>query len=823
MQTTERELAQGWAERQPSERLLGAEVVEDYAVAVALVLRHRASSPWLPVLRPADARLASLPLPVESVHDHLGVDPTIDVAEWTAFQRLWHRWLAPLDRLPVMRWYLTAAWPTPERPPAALTEEVDDCLQRLALTPPADRARLLTETLGAGDPARVLFGWGDPVWSLPAMLHACLTGRQFVWFDERDDLLAAVAEGDALPLVTVPLHELDLDLVNALQDAHGFLIEVPRVSDVAFQGRPLGFFTARTLETLTAMVARHDVYRRRPVERAAWVFTGEAAERETDPDVTFLGTEQSGAAYLELLDDPELLVLAGHSREDLFHIGDDAICGRSREVEDRPLPLPPRGGGGPSGPEGGKLPACVHDGRCVKGGRVLQVTELPAKALVMNGCNLMRLGGRGSFAPEYTIAFTALEGPCNLVVASRRTRFNEVSEQVLLHQLLRAGTPVGEAVRIVNNTLPFAGAETPDNLVLGDAEWRLYPEPEGSGGHVELEVAAHGWRVVARDVDTPVLRVRLPGLPADLHVHAEGSDADLLYGVAPEPDGSATLLLYGWRRLVAGRLDIRVGTGPPAADDLAMLRRAHHNQAYGRLFRGYLPRFENQERELHSSGVHVARLVREARHRVRAADEAARRAGEAAELLGRMDAAICGALLERIGAGAFVWLDQYMDVDGRFDVAEQLPVETRCPYCESPVVRRVYRHQLLPEVARQFEICQTCGNTADLPLGGVRARFRGPDVFPRGRREAQEVVVRNPHDHRVRGHVGFRVYQADRFGARVTPAQAPVELAAGEELSVPFEVEVGDRMPAHMEFMRGFWVGGLDVSVFQKNIWVVPG
>jgi hypothetical protein len=806
------EVVRSGPSREPSWRLLLAEVVEDYAVAVALALRRGGEAGWLPVLQPVDSRLGPLPFTGDAVHDRLEADPGIDVGEWTAFQRLWYRWHAPSDHLPVMRWYLTAAWPAAGRPPAALSEPVDGCLQELELTPPAERARRLAETLGRGDPDRPVMGWGDPHWALPAMLHACLTGRQFVWFDERADLLAAVAEGDARPLIAVPSHELDLDLFNSLQDAHGFSIDLARLRDVRFQGRPVSYFTARTLETLTRVVVKHEAYRHRAVERAAWVFTAEAAGRETDPDVTLLGSDQAGAAYLELLEDPELLVISGHSREDLFHIGEDAICGRSRDAEDAP-------------PEHDRLPACARDGRCVKPGAILPVHELRAKALVMNGCNLMRLGGRSSFAPEYTIPFTALEGTCNLVIASRRTRFGDETGHVLLHQLLRAGTPAGEAARLVNNTLPFSCAEVPDNIVLGDGDWRLYPEPEGPEARIELERAPGGWRLRAADVDTPVLRVRLPDLPAEVHVRSatpDGCRLDLLHAVAPEPDGGATLLLFGWRRLVADSLELWIGTEPLAGDALAALRRAQRNLAYGRLFRGYVPRFENQERELQSSGVRVTRLLREARHRVRSADEALGKAAEAVEHLGRMDAAICGALLERIGTSAFVWLDQYMEVDGRFDVAEHLPAGARCPYCESPVVRRVYRHLLLPEVAREFEICQTCGNIADLPLGGPRARFRGPDVLTRGASVGQEVVVCNSSSHRVLGHVGFRVYQADRFGTRVTPAQAPVELEAGEERAVAFEIDIGERIPAHMEFMRGFWVGALDVSVFQKNIWVVP-
>lgn len=797
------------AETPPPVQVLTADGVDDYAVAVALALRHGRELGWLPVLRPPGSRLPEPPFAVASLHQRLALGLGLDRAEWTDFQRLWYRWHAPLDRVPPMRWHLTAAWPERRRP-AELAAEVDGCLQELALTPPGQRAGFLSGVLGPGAGTGVLLGCGESTWALPAMLHAALTSRRFVWFESAQELLEAVGAGDGEPLVAVPLHQLDLDLVNALTDAGSFNIDLPRLRHVHFQSRPLSFLTARTIETLSRVVIKHELYRSRPIERAAWVFTGEGGAR-VDPDVTLLGRDEASAAHVELLDSPELLMLDGHSREDLFHLGRDCICGRSADAVEQP-------------PDHPRLPACVHDGRCVKEGRVLAANELPARAAVIGGCNLMRLGGRGSFAPEYTIAFSALEGACNLVVASRRTRFGYAFEHVLMHQLLRTGRSFGEAVRLVNNTLPLSGPEAPDYMVLGDGGWRLYREPGAPAAAVELEPVDEGWWLTASQVDAPLLEVRLPSLAGEITVlPAEGDDLDdLHFSVAPEPDGTARLFLFGWRRLVASRLRLWVGTRPPAEHQVAALRRAHRNQAYARLFRGAVARFENQERELRSLSVHVARRLHDARHQVGAAADMLSKAAEAERLLERMDAGICGHLLERIGGGAFVWMEQYMEVDGSFEVAEQLPVEIRCPYCDSPVVARVYRHVYDPAVAREFDLCQTCGNVWDLPLGGIRPRFTGPDVLPREGRVPQEVVLHNELDHTVRGWLGFRVYQADRFGVRVTPAQALVSVEPGADTAVPFEIEVGSQIPAHMEFLRGFWVSAMDVAVFQKNIWAVP-
>ncbi|HEX9993551.1 MAG TPA: hypothetical protein VGB14_11545 [Acidimicrobiales bacterium] len=784
---------------------LEAETPGDYAALVAVAVRYREGR-WVPFLRPFGSRLPDVGFPSEPVHRHVADGDLFSTEEFHRFQVLWYRWHAPRDVVPPMRWYLTAAWPSTEAP-ASLAADVDLCMEQLAARRPNRRAELLTEVLKLPRDAGLVAGWGDPRWAVPAILHAGLTGRPFLWFDTPEELVEAVDCDVDDVTVAVPLPELDLPLVHGLLRARSFRVGLPRVGEVDLCSRPLSFLAARTVEVLSRVVARHQLYDGVPVRDATWLFTGEQPGHEVDPDVTYLSREEATAAHLELAGDADLLVLSGHSREDLFHVGGDALCGRSVDADT---------------PSAGPLPACATDGRCVKDGEVLPVRRLGAKVMLVHGCNVLRLGG-GSFAPEFTIAFSALEGRCNAVVASRRTRFGHTEEQVLLHQLLRTGRTLGEAVRLVNNTLPFTGPESPDYLVLGEGGWAPYPGVDGSAD-VVVDREGDGWRVTATAVDTPVLEVVLLNVTDEVWVRPDGDREawrDVYAALAPEPDGSARLLVFGWRRLVADRLSFVVGSGTPSSDAVAALVGAARSAPYRRLLRGTSPRFDNQERELRSLSTAVARELTEARRRPLAVLDLEERAAAATDLLARMDEAVCSSLLDRIGAGAFVWLEQCTEVDGTFRVEEHLPAGT-CPYCGAVVVRKAIRHLFDPAVARDFGLCQTCGNVWDAPLGGIRPELAGDPVLRRGTVAAQQVVVRNPFDRAVRGFTGFRLYQADRHGVVVRPGVAEVTVPARGVVTVGFEIEVGTSVPAHMEFLRGFWASELDVAVFQRNVWVVP-
>lgn len=789
--------------------VLKADTLEDYATAVALTLRQGRGVSWLPILLPRTSRLPKLEVEMESLHAHVGANDLIETQAWSAFQKLWLRWQAPLDYVEPMRWYLTAAWPAPGLP-TQHTETIDQFMQMLATLPCHLRLQHISAALGLSKTDGAVVGWGESEWALPTMLHASLTAKPFLWCKSKDELSEIAANYAGKLTVCVPLHQLDLTLLNRLTDSQSFHLNHLDVQHIPFAARTVSFFTARTLEILTRLPAKHSLYRQHSLSQSAWILTGETVEQRVDPDVTLLTKKDASVERLRLLDKQDVLVLWGHSREDLFHLGSDALCGISNEA--------------PLKTSAGPLPACVHDGHCVKSGARLPVTHLPTRILLLAGCNLMRLGGQGSFAPEYTLAFSSLEGTCNLVVASRRTRFGNPWEQILLYQLLRGGMTVSEAVRVVNNSLPFSGPESPDYLVLGEGDWTPFAA-SANRARTTISAQEDGWRVECEDVDAQYIEIPLPDFPREIYLRWLETSidcADLFYAVAPEPDGSCRLFLFGWRRLQADQITLEIGSKPPFHQQQQALSSAYLNQVYYRLFRSYLPKFKNWEQELRSLSTALARHLTEAKAMPIAYQRAEVKAAEAEALLSRVDSALCSFLLERIATGAFVWLEQYMEVDGCFRVAEHLPTDLRCPYCAGLVLRKVIRHRFDQQVARDFAICQTCGNIWDIPLDGIKPRFSGSAFLKRKGEHISTVILKNTLARRVRGWLGFRIYQAQKYGVHIDPPLQEVTLEVGEEREIPFAIHVGERIPAHMEFARGFWVSDLHVSVFQQNIWVTP-
>ena len=484
-----------------------------------------------------------------------------------------------------------------------------------------------------------------------------------------------------------------------------------------------------------------------------------------------------------------------------MHLGPDALCGRSQ----RPDAAAPAGNGT------GRLPACVHDGACVKSGEVLPVSRLRTPVLVLNGCNLMRIGGPGAFGPEFTLPFAFLEGRGVAAVASRRTRFGDDAEVLLADRLLRTGHSLGETVRVLNAALPHWGREAPDHLLLGDPEHRPVtgPPPAAAAVRPDGDGVELGWR----DVDAVLLEARLPVLPDRPEIRVVGSAPELFAAVVPEPGGGWRLLAFSWARIRQPELTLRVVPGTGQDERRGELAAAGGAlAAYRRLLRGLVPGLDHAERELDGRATALARAWAHARSRPAVWADADRAGAEVTELLDRLDAELAAALLDRVDRGAYVWLDQYAEVEATIQ-----PVRHRagppCPYCGAPTAARDYRHLWRPGADRDFAICATCGNVWDTDAGLAPVVLDGPADADRPGELRQVLVVDNPGHQLLRGHVGVRLYQGGPRGSSAEPAIVQVGVPPRSQARVEVTVRVGERQPAHIEFLRGFLVSRLRVGV----------
>ncbi|MET9865959.1 hypothetical protein ABZZ16_07100 [Streptomyces sp. NPDC006386] len=790
------------------------ESLDDYGPMVALAIR-RPDLALTPVLRHPASSLPD-PGPAVTMHEFLRDAAPETVELWRHFQVLWHRWAAPLDSFHPVRWYLTAVTDGTHR---AVHRSVDAQLQQLGRVR-EERLAAMARLLGAHTPDAgegAVLGWGTPEWSLPGMLLAARTGRPYLWEPTAAEALRAAGQWPGPLTLSFPHDEVTVEQIAQLATSRSWTARGRLADGLALATRPVGFLTATSVEVLSSVVGRQLTLELPLTATTTSVFTGLDTDPEVGPDSFLLNRERSAVGYLEAMGGVNALFLSGHSREDLFHLGPDALCGRSAQN----VPFAP----------GSRLPACVHDGRCVKDGEVLPAHALTAPVAFFNSCNVMRLGGDGAFDPHFTLPFTYQEGSGVAAVGSRRTRFGDDNVELLLaERLLRTGRSVGEVVRLVNNAIPLWGREAPDYLVLGDQQFTPFAPGADRAQVATRATDGQAVEVLFTDVESELLELRLPSPGPDPSVRVldavgpdgQPCDIDLRTAIALEEDGSARLFVFSWQTLRLNSLSLRVEPVRPHQDLVQDLGRVLTNAtAYRRLLRTYLPGFDNTEQELRARATALTRRRAESRTAPRALREADAAADDLRATVARLDEALCDHLVGRIGSGAFVWLEQFESVDGTFQLTRHLP-PTVCPYCRARVVLREYRHDYHPQAAREFALCSTCGNVWDV-AGGVHPPIAlGEDTARRGSEHAQGVLITNNQDRPLRGAVGLRLYQADQHGVSVTPGAQVVEVPPRSSREYWFTLKLPDGVPAHMEFLRGFFVSNLDVSVFQRNLWIKP-
>lgn len=184
-------------------RLLLAETVDDYAIAVGVAIADGALGEWAPVLR-ADG--GDAPAGASSLHEAVVAGNPFAPERWRELEELWFRWQAPRDHVSPMRWYF-AALAAAELPPGGeeAAELVDRWLQEQDASSPAERAAHVRAILGVDGTAPLVAGCGDPLDALVGIAHAAVRGRPFVWLPDAAAVAEALAaEGGGEPFAAAP-------------------------------------------------------------------------------------------------------------------------------------------------------------------------------------------------------------------------------------------------------------------------------------------------------------------------------------------------------------------------------------------------------------------------------------------------------------------------------------------------------------------------------------------------------------------------------------------------------------------------------------------
>jgi hypothetical protein len=214
-------------------RLVVADSVDDYAIALAIAIADEALERWAPALR-----FGREPSGV-SLHREVIFNRLFSRERWRTFQELWYRWRSPRDYVSPMQWYLAALDGRIHGDARAISAAVDGWMQEHSAREIGERAEHIRTLIGAGREARVIAACGEPACALPAIAGAAVSELPFVWCERADELDQLTAHAHVWAIVGGPGFGNDTDNAGAVND------ELPRLSHLALElGAPLAAFAA---------------------------------------------------------------------------------------------------------------------------------------------------------------------------------------------------------------------------------------------------------------------------------------------------------------------------------------------------------------------------------------------------------------------------------------------------------------------------------------------------------------------------------------------------------------------------------------------------
>lgn len=284
----------------------------------------------------------------------------------------------------------------------------------------------------------------DPLWQIAGTIYAGLSGRHYLVEETGRAWQDYISEAPNGLLLCGPRTAFAHERVNGLLAAFQ-LSATECLYAQRYREEQRGTFALLTASSLR-------VWLRTAQKILAWTphphptityflpLEDEKLLTERRDDITFMNRETANVAALRGRQQ-DVLAITSHGTDDMSYIGsEDVICGFAGEI-DQIQKVP-----------GQVYPACAHDRHCNRSGARLRADHIQSTFTLLNSCMGLRLT-ETRYPGEFSLGLNFLTGNTTHLIASNQIKEGDSVEAAFLVQLLRAGIPCGEAVRLTNNAL----------------------------------------------------------------------------------------------------------------------------------------------------------------------------------------------------------------------------------------------------------------------------------------------------------------------------------------------------------------------------------
>lgn len=570
----------------------------------------------------------------------------------------------------------------------------------------------------------------------------------------------------------------------------------PSMRDIAMFGEQTGFIAVDSADLATFMLAKTVAYSMRPEGR----------------DICFApvhkGKDMADAGGLVMLpaDSPQLrdwrvaidgnesvVSIVGHASEDYLRLSsEELVCGR------RSVRRPDR--------SGNRLPTCMIDGGCVLPGlRRTGPEDLPGAVFFSNACLSLKVdGGIFDGGDSYTVSQRFLEANAAAFVASPLLKDGRVEENLVFHGLMGAGLTLGQTVRELNRFLREWHFEAGKVLILGDPSIRTSTHL-ASGMSTQFK---KGLLFGAKD--------EAPHLP----------DEDCC--VADAPPRAVSGFVRG--DAVPGSRAILLDRPPKTDSEPRIVPRPVTPEDALRRIRQILDQYDRvalldvkigEGRQLltdfRKSYPNLVRRAAISRCGAPLDSALCRSLDRLAVATRTVDRGLVAKLRRETFKSEYHFVEAYRDA---YKTADVSAVAEGCPNCGSDAVRYEFVAFGDASARRWLVSCVVCGAVQDGVPEFVVSRIATLEAGPEGGTLRGETHLRNESAHAVDLALGGAVTHGRKHDASVSVARDQFLLAAGESVTVPFEVRVPSPEDRHPMFLRMYAVSEGRVSFSGREFFV---
>ncbi|MBU3175922.1 hypothetical protein KPL47_06020 [Clostridium estertheticum] len=654
----------------------------------------------------------------------------------------------------------------------------------------------------------VCFNKGDEL--IAALLHSFLTNKKLYIVDNIEDLTQISGHIESMVIFS----SNDILSMGMLEKINGFAKGRAKVFRINW-----GVMASKDPLILMNLVVKNYIYK---FSSTSGTYTSLQAVNEAfniDEPNRKLITRQLGSFddfIFELSSVKDLFTIYNHGRADSVGVQDGIICGKNSLLDICSK----------------KLPACGDGAICnyPERNRVLG-KDIKSKIVFINSCSALKLN-ESVFSVKYHLTESFIEGWVACLVAYPMLKAGEIYENLLIQNLILCGYTIGNANRILNNSLVDNNIDHPINVLIGDPDFRI----DYRNDIFLIDSLKHdNSNILYTEIDninSPLIRIRIRDISIiqkiiqekySIRVHGKLSQQGVLYFVRDynSSENILDILIFSLGQLVGKGVKIEICLMDASIFDQIKMKIVEPLKELKSIKYqlGNLQVVERNISEIENQLIYIMKNYNKVKFEINENKRINIKTNKLKELIKATESEIINYLIEKTSKSLFNFTEFLREKNY---LSQSIFTEEKCYVCNKNLyvqnLKNIYNDNIFKEIIS----CPDCGVLFNYPHADKKIEFiiSGNQYVSKGSTVSFEAVIINNSESSLDGYIGLVIVNQYNYGIKSSPNIIEMSVQHKEQQVFKFNYEIPEKMVSHNYWIRGYIVYNGKIYYSGSNLWI---